>query len=40
MTNQEMFIQTYGIDMWRKMIVDTGIADQFKDFWTSPYKER
>ena len=39
MTNQEMFVQTFGKDVWLHMIVFTGMADQFKEFWTSPYKE-
>ena len=39
MTNQEMFVQTFGKDAWLQMISFTGMADRFKDFWTSPYKE-
>lgn len=39
MTNQEMFVQIFGKDAWQQMIVFTGLADQFKEFWTSPYKE-
>ena len=39
MTNQEKFIQTFGVDAWRQMIVFCGCAEQFKDFWTSPYKD-
>ena len=38
MTNQEKFITVFGIDMWRQMIVSSGLADQFKEFWTCPYK--
>ena len=38
MTNQERFVQTFGKDVWLQMIVFTGMADQFKEFWTSPYK--
>ena len=39
MTNQEKFIQIFGIDVWQQMIVFCGCAEQFKEFWTSPYKE-
>ena len=39
MTNQEKFIQIFGIDAWQQMIVFSGLADQFKEYWTSPYKE-
>lgn len=39
MTNQEKFIQTFGIDTWQQMIVFSGLAEQFKDYWTSPYNE-
>lgn len=39
MTNQEKFIQIFGIDVWRQMIVFSGIADQFKEYWTSLYNE-
>lgn len=38
MTNQEKFIEIFGIDAWRQMIVFSGLADQFKEYWTSPYK--
>ena len=37
MTNQEKFIQTFGLDVWQQMIVFSGLAEQFKEFWTSPY---
>lgn len=39
MTNQEKFIQIFGIDAWQQMIVFTGAAEQFKEYWTSPYNE-
>lgn len=39
MTNQEKFINVFGVDAWRQIIVASGLADQFKEFWTSPYKE-
>lgn len=39
MTNQEKFIQIFGIYAWQHMIVFSGIAEQFKEYWTSPYKE-
>lgn len=39
MTNQEKFIQTFGIDVWQQMIVFSGIADQFREFWTGAYNE-
>ena len=39
MTNQEKFIQTFGIDAWQQIIVSSGLADQFKEYWTSPYSE-
>jgi hypothetical protein len=39
MTNQEKFIQIFGIDTWKQMVVFTGLADQFKEYWTSPYEE-
>ena len=38
MTNQEKFIQIFGIDAWQQMIVFSGLAEQFKEYWTSPYK--
>ena len=37
MTNQEKFLQTFGGEVWMKIIVETGVADQFKDYWTSKY---
>ena len=40
MTNQEKFIQTFGVDAWRQMIVFCGCAEQFKEFWTSPYEDK
>ena len=40
MTNQEKFIQVYGIDIWQTMIVSTGLSKQFKEFWTSPWDMR
>ena len=39
MTNQEKFIQTFGLTTWQAMIVFTGLAEQYKEYWTSPYKE-
>lgn len=39
MTNQEKFIQIFGIDVWQQMIVSSGLAEQFKEYWTSPYNE-
>ncbi len=39
MTNQEKFIQTFGIDAWLHIIVFKGLDAQFKEFWTSPYDE-
>lgn len=40
MTNQEKFIQIFGIDAWQQMIVFSGLAEQFKEYWTSPYNEK
>lgn len=37
MTNQEKFIQIFGIVAWQAMIVPSGLAEQFKEYWTSPY---
>lgn len=39
MTNQEKFIQTFGVDAWQQMIVFSGLAEQFKEYWTSPYND-
>ena len=39
MTNQEKFIQIFGIDAWQQMLVFSGLAEQFKEYWTSPYYE-
>ena len=39
MTNQEKFIETFGLNAWTWMIVLTGLADKFKGYWTSPFKE-
>lgn len=39
MTNQEKFIQIFGVTAWEGMIVFSGLAEQFKEYWTSPYKE-
>lgn len=39
MTNQQKFIEIFGQDVWIHMIVETGIAEQFKEYWTSPYKK-
>ena len=39
MTNQEKFVQIFGIDAWRQMIVFSGLAEQFKEYWTSLYNE-
>ena len=38
-TNQEKYIEIFGIDAWKQMIVFSGLADQFKEFWTSPYQK-
>lgn len=38
MTNQEKFIETFGKTAWEQMIYFTGMAEQFKEFWTSPYQ--
>lgn len=38
MTNQEKFIQTFGIEAWQKYIVATGNADTNIDFWTRKYE--
>ena len=40
MTNQQKFIEVFGQDVWIHMIVETGIAEQFKEYWTSPYIEK
>lgn len=40
MTNQQKFIEIFGQDAWIHLIVETGIAMQFKEYWTSPYIER
>lgn len=37
MTNQEKFIQTFGIVAWQAMIVSAGLDELFKEYWTSPY---
>ena len=37
MTNQQKFIEAYGVDTWRQIIASSGNAEQFKEFWTSPY---
>ena len=39
MTNQEKFIQTFGREAWLQIIVFSGLAEQFKEYWTSSYKE-
>lgn len=39
MTNQEKFIEIFGIVAWQAIIVFTGLADQYKEYWTSPYSE-
>jgi hypothetical protein len=39
MTNQEKFIQIFGIYAWQQMIVFIGLAEQFKEYWTSPYNK-
>ena len=39
MTNQGKFIEIFGLVSWYQMIVFSGLADQFKEYWTSPYKE-
>ena len=40
MTNQEKFIQIFGIDAWQQTIVFSGLAEQFKEYWTSPYNDK
>ena len=37
MTNQQKFIEIFGKSVWISLIVETGNALKFKDFWTSPY---
>lgn len=37
MTNQELFIKIFGIDAWQQMIVFSGLAEKFKEYWTSPW---
>ena len=39
MTNQEKFIQIFGIDAWQQTIVFGELAEQFKEYWTSLYNE-
>lgn len=39
MTNQEKFIQVFGIVAWQAMVVPSGLAEQFKEYWTSPCNE-
>lgn len=39
MTNQEKFIQIFGIDVWQQMIVFSGLAVNFKEYWMLPYNE-
>ena len=40
MTNQQKFIEIFGKDAWIHLIVETGIARKFKEYWTGPYIER
>ena len=40
MTNQEKFIEVFGIDTWLQTISFSGIAEQFKEFWASPYEDK
>ena len=40
MTNQEKFIEVFGIDAWRQIIVFSMAVDEFKTFWTSPYEDK
>ncbi len=37
MTNQEKFCEVFGLDAWKQMIAFTSVAEQFKEFLTSPY---
>lgn len=37
MTNQEKFIEVFGAEVWQQMIVFSGLAEQFKECWTSTY---
>lgn len=39
MTNQEKFIEVFGLDAWQQMIVFSGLSERFREYWTSPYKE-
>lgn len=39
MTNQGKFIQIFGIDIWQQMVVFSGLAEQFKEYWTSSYDD-
>lgn len=39
MTKQEKFIEIFGIGAWKQIIVYTGIAEEFKEYWTCPYKQ-
>lgn len=40
MTNQQKFIEVFGKSVWILLIVETGMALKYKDYWTSPYIER
>ena len=37
MTNQEKFIEVFGLNIWLQIIVESDNAERFKDFWTSPF---
>ena len=37
MTNQEKFIEIFGLEAWKNMVFETELADKFMMFWTSPY---
>ncbi len=40
MTNQEKFIEVFGIGVWHKLIRSSEITKEFKDFWTSKYDKQ
>lgn len=40
MTNQDKFIEIFGDDCWKRMLVFNGTAEEFKEFWAMPYKDK
>lgn len=41
MTNQEKFIEVFGVGTWRKLIrCSSVITKEFKEFWTSKYDKQ